>query len=222
MPATIEIRAERLLAALGGVVSARVVADDAGRIVEIHILATADLHPKQIVRNVESALSAGLGVLIDRRIVSVAQLRPNAHTQYGKPVRTSQLQARTVEPTAERLLYVQFDATSTSSLDTSCHVFLRRRTTDITGTATGVNTTQGRADTAARAVFHALQQNGESVGLEGTAIIETHGKSFIIVSARAVTGRSARILTGVAALGRSPEEAAILASLQAINRLATI
>src|SRR5687767_7318496 len=72
MPPTIEVRAERLLTALAGVVSARAVADDVGRICEIHILANPDLHPKQIVRNVESALSAGLGVVVDRRIVSVA------------------------------------------------------------------------------------------------------------------------------------------------------
>src|SRR5262245_46273742 len=70
-------RSERLLAALEGVVSARVVMDPHGRIVEIHILSTHELHPKQIVRNVESALSAGLGLVVDRRVISVAQLRPD-------------------------------------------------------------------------------------------------------------------------------------------------
>ena len=86
--------AERLLASLTGVVSAHVVAGPEGTLREIHVLATPDLHPKQVVRNVESALSAGLGIHIDRRIVSVAQVRPDA------PRRTC---SRTAELLARRL-----------------------------------------------------------------------------------------------------------------------
>ena len=58
---TIE-RAEKLLNSLVGVVSARVVARPGGSVEEIHLLATSDLTPKQIVRNVESALLAQLDV----------------------------------------------------------------------------------------------------------------------------------------------------------------
>ncbi|HEX6559151.1 MAG TPA: hypothetical protein VF021_06795, partial [Longimicrobiales bacterium] len=216
---TTEARAERLLAALAGVVSARALADEFGRLNEIHILASPELHPKQIVRNVESALSAGLGVVVDRRIISVAQLRPSAAEPYMAKHR--QL-ARDQERRDERVVYVQFDAQSTSSLDTCCTVTLRRGDDQLTGTGTGVNTVQGRADAAARAVFNALQEYGEALGLEGTALVQTHGKTFVLVSARSVTGRVARVLTGVAALQRSPEEAAILACLQATNRLAAL
>lgn len=223
MQPTIEVRAERLLTALAGVVSARAVADDGGRICEVHILASPDLHPKQIVRNVESALSAGLGVLVDRRIISVAQLRPNTGEPYmTRQKKESRAAARDTGAHEERVVYVNFDAASTSSLDTTCNVVLRRGSERITGAGAGMNTTQGRADAAARAVFDALQQHGELLGLEGTALIETHGKAFILVSARAVVGRSARVLTGVAALLRSPEEAAILAALQATNRAAVV
>jgi hypothetical protein len=223
MPPTIEVRAERLLTALAGVVSARAVADDVGRICEIHILASPDLHPKQIVRNVESALSAGLGVVVDRRIVSVAQLRASAGESYAPAQnKASRAAARETVKRDDRLVYVQFEASSTSSLDTRCNVTLRRGEQDITGSASGVNTVQGRADAAARAVFDALQQGGEGLGLEGTTMVETHGKSYVLVSARAVLGRTARILTGVAAVQRSPEEAAILAALQATNRLAEL
>jgi hypothetical protein len=69
---------EHLLTALAGIVSARAITSSNGQLEEIHILATAELSPKQIVRNIESALSAGLGVEIDRRIVSIAQLRAGA------------------------------------------------------------------------------------------------------------------------------------------------
>ncbi|MBX6364459.1 MAG: hypothetical protein IRZ00_11380 [Gemmatimonadetes bacterium] len=70
-----EAKIERLLSSLAGVVSARVVVGTQGEIEEIHVLATPAVHPKQVVRNVESALSAGLGIIVDRRIVSVAQVR---------------------------------------------------------------------------------------------------------------------------------------------------
>lgn len=221
MPPTIEVRAERLLTALAGVVSARAVADDDGRICEIHILASPDLHPKQIVRNVESALSAGLGVVVDRRIVSVAQLRPSANGSFiGKAKQMTR--PRTTARTENRVVYVQFEAASTSALDTQCNVTLRRGAVHINGTAAGVNTVQGRADAAARAVFDALQHDGEGLGLEGTTLVETHGRSFVLVSARAVTGRTVRLLTGLAAVQRSPEEAAILAALQATNRFAAL
>jgi hypothetical protein len=218
---TIEVRAERLLTALAGVVSARAVADDVGRLCEIHILASPDLHPKQIVRNVESALSAGLGVLVDRRIVSVAQLRPSAADSYmtRKKQRPA---ARSAETREKRLVYVQFEASSTSALGTHCNVTLRRGDDDIQGSASGVNTIAGRADAAARAVFDALQQTGNALGIEGTTIVETQGRSYVLVSARAVMGRTARTLTGVAAVQRSPEEAAILAALQATNRFSAL
>lgn len=219
MQPTTEARAERLLTALAGVVSARAVADEFGRLSEIHILASPDLHPKQIVRNVESALSAGLGVLIDRRIISVAQLRPSAAEPYM--ARHKQF-VREQDRRDERVVYVQYDAQSTSSLDTCCTVTLRRGEDQFTGTGTGVNTVQGRADAAARAVFNALQEYGEALGLEGASLIQAHGKTYVLVSARSVLGRSARVLTGVAALQRSPEEAAILACLQATNRLAAL
>src|SRR5512142_3530987 len=71
----VEASVERLLASLAGVVSVRAIAGADGRLEEIHVLSTPELHPKQVVRNVESALSAGLGLEVDRRIVSVAQVR---------------------------------------------------------------------------------------------------------------------------------------------------
>src|SRR5512134_3863258 len=118
MPSNIEARAERLLSALAGVVSARTIADEFGRLVEIHVLASPDLHPKQIVRNVESALSAGLGVVVDRRIISVAQLRPNAAPPHIEKQTATMRTTRAASLRDQRPVYVKFDASSTSPLDT--------------------------------------------------------------------------------------------------------
>jgi hypothetical protein len=73
-------RAEELLASLHEVVSARIVADASGNVEAIHVLVTGDLTPKQMVRNVESALMAQLGMRVDHRKISVATTvrRPEA------------------------------------------------------------------------------------------------------------------------------------------------
>src|SRR6266571_4544800 len=66
-------RAENLIAGLTGVLSARVVVTPLGDVSEIHVLTLSDMQPKHVVRNVESALMAQLGMKIDHRKISVAQ-----------------------------------------------------------------------------------------------------------------------------------------------------
>ena len=64
-------RAENLLQSLESVLSARVVVSPVGEITEVHVLANSGTGPKQVVRNVESALLAHLGIKVDHRKISV-------------------------------------------------------------------------------------------------------------------------------------------------------
>ena len=220
-PATEPSRIERLLAALEGVVSARIVTDESGRVVEIHILATHELQPKQIVRNVESALSAYLGLIVDRRVISVAQLRPDALpiTSGSLEVPGSSLGVRLTG----RHVFVGFDTNCSAPLDANCTVTLQLDDQTIHGNGSGANTAQGRAEAAARALFDALSIADEQLrlGLEGISIIENNGRSYVLIAGHAISGRTVTPVTGVAPLTRSPEEAAILAGLQATNRYTT-
>lgn len=237
--------AERLLASLAGVVSAHVVTDPVGRIIEIHILSAAELHPKQVVRNVESALSAGLGIEIDRRIVSVAQIRTPAAEALGNghvseadaPAPADQpdsppegrngariradARAPRVEAAREspRLEYVRFEARRDAER-CACEVTLRDGEREIIGTGTGPDTAAGRSEAAARAVLAAIEEARPELRLEleGAVISASRGRSFLIVSARALLDRKSVPLAGAAPLARSPEEAGILAALQATNR----
>jgi hypothetical protein len=63
---------ERDLLRVPGVKSVRVVGDDAPT--EIHVVASSNRPPKQVVRDVQSLAAAGFGIPIDHRIVSVVQL----------------------------------------------------------------------------------------------------------------------------------------------------
>jgi hypothetical protein len=233
--------AERLLGALAGVVSAHIITDGAGRLLEIHVLATPDLHPKQVVRNVESALSAGLGIQVDRRIVSVAQIRSSTVNGSGlateehdgaddaisgaaaavlDSIADRQPDARPASAAAdERLEYVRYESHRDEEL-CRCQVLLRSAAGEVTGTGTGPDTAGGRAEAAARAVFDALTKARPDlrIRLDGAVISQARGRSFVIISANVVLDRATIPLAGAAILSRSPEEAAILAALQASNR----
>ena len=81
-------RAEELILTLPGVISARIIAGDSGAIDQIHVLTTSELTPKQMVRNIESALIAHLAMRIDHRKISVAttsETKPKLLPEEAKP-----------------------------------------------------------------------------------------------------------------------------------------
>jgi hypothetical protein len=54
--------------------------------------------------------------------------------------------------------------------------------------------------------------------LDGASLTSSRGRTFVIAAAQLIRGRDVVRLAGAAPLTRSPEEAAILATLQATNR----
>lgn len=211
---------ERLLGSLAGVVSARVLLDYEGRIRELHVLATPDLHPKQVVRNVESALSAGLGIEVDRRVVSVAQIEG----EYEPAASESVVEPEAVpDGEAARVVLIGFDSTRASARRARCTVTLEREGVHYSGAADGADTPQGRAEAAAEAVLRAVEgmPGGASFGFEGARVVESDGRRFVLVAARVMDRRPPLELSGAALLDRTPEEAGIMAALQATNRWST-
>lgn len=75
------VELEGIVTQLPGVKGAKVVTSDGGDPKEIHVLADLKKPAKQIVRDIETAIYAASGVRIDRKIVSVAQIK-------GEPVKT--------------------------------------------------------------------------------------------------------------------------------------
>ncbi len=65
---------ERELCRIPEVRAARIVADDDGVPIEVHVLASPGKQPKQLVRDVQSVALAARGLDLDHRIVSVVQL----------------------------------------------------------------------------------------------------------------------------------------------------
>jgi hypothetical protein len=231
-----EAEIEALISALHGVMATSVVLDEAGHVDEIHVLAEQRMHPKQMVRNIESALSAGLGILVDRRAISVAQVRAEHHGSVVEaispdphsPGQDPWDEALPAEPEPEpehagavgRFIFMGYDARTRPDLEATCRVSIRLGNSVFSGSASGPSTQLGRAQAAAAAVFAAIATAtaSSSIGLEGVTLVESHGRTYILVAAHVAAGRTSVPLTGVAALQKSPEEAAILAALQATNR----
>ncbi|NJD09640.1 MAG: hypothetical protein FIB01_04060 [Gemmatimonadetes bacterium] len=126
-------------------------------------------------------------------------------------------------PAEERYVFVGYDVRNQTNRQTVCHVTIGRGREHYTGSGTGPSTVPGRAQAAARSLFAALRtaRDAEDLLLETASVLEAHGRTYVLVSAQAMSGRQMEPLTGVAALQRSPEEAAVLAGLQAVNRWAS-
>lgn len=65
---------EEYINRIQSVINSRVVTDENDKIIEIHILANSNRAAKQITRDVQSVLMAGLDISLDHKIISVAQI----------------------------------------------------------------------------------------------------------------------------------------------------
>jgi hypothetical protein len=214
-------RAEELLLTLPGVLAARIVASESGAVSEIHLLTSAEVNPKQTVRNVESALIAHLGMRVDHRKISVATT--------VDPQRTVDVKAQAAQAAAEavatalnrRLYFEDVEVRRSRSKGVTCRVTLRKGGTSYSGEAEGVESERSRAELAARATVIAIgQAEGDEHALvvDGVKIIEAFEREFIFVGISARVGRETTLLAGSCEIKDSPETASVLAVLDATNR----
>jgi len=210
-------RAENLITSLEGVLSARVVTTPLGEVSEVHVLAQAGLQPKQIVRNIESALLAHLGLKVDHRKISIAQtaeVRPIEALERGvvreQVLRRSVLFEDVAILPSERSHRVTVSVTMASGGRT------------VTGQEEVADTVKGRVEGAARAAVAVLDQLLEkhALVLEGAKVVTELDRSTAFAVVRGMGGRESVMLTGTAEVRDSPEQAGVLAVLDATNRWA--
>ncbi|HEU4643479.1 MAG TPA: hypothetical protein VFS44_13565 [Gemmatimonadaceae bacterium] len=214
-------RAEELLTTLPGVISARIVASEVGAVSEIHLLTTAEVNPKQTVRNVESALIAHLGMRVDHRKISVATT--------VEPPKTSTVQELTESAAAEaaaaavrrRLYFEDVEVRRSRTRGVTCRVTLRKGDQSYIGEAEGLESERSRAELAARAAVIAIAQaEGAEHGLalDGCKLIDAFEREFVFVGITARVGRESTLLTGTCEIRDSAETSSVLAVLDATNR----
>jgi hypothetical protein len=210
-------RAENLISSLTGVLSARMVVTPLGEVSEIHVLTSSDVQAKQVVRNIESALMAQLGVKIDHRKISVAQ------TADVRPI--EQLQEEAIRSRANKRVVI-FQALEVRPSERPQRVIIQVRLAfegrEAEAEEQGTDTTRNRVEAAARAASHCLDEllPDNSVALEGAQIIDAFDRKFVLVAVHGLGGREAQLLTGTCEIRESPERSSVLAVLDATNRWA--
>jgi len=207
-------RAEVLLTSLKGVLSARVVVTPDGEISEIHVLTETGLTPKQVVRNVESALLAQLGIKVDHRKISVAQ------TAEVLPIEA--MEQRVVEERLRRrgVLFQRIEVVSSRPHKVMVQVTLEHEGNELKAEEEAADSPPMRLQAAARATVAALDGivvEG-TIDLAGVRFVEAFETRFVFVGVNILTGRDNWLHSGTCEIRRGAEHAAALAVLDATNR----
>lgn len=194
---------EAVIRHLRGVISSRVVQSSAGEVEEIHVLTEGTRVPKQVVRDIESALMAELGLEIDHKKVSVAQVQgPGEKFQ----------QAR-----------LKFSQVSLSLNGSSAEATVRLvKDEDIfSGVADGQSSSHGQMRIIANATLRAVEDSGANEGsmvIEDIQTVNMSGHNVVIILISMTTDRGEEYLSGSAVVKQDLWKAMVNASLDAVNR----
>jgi hypothetical protein len=212
-------RAENLLTSLEGILSARVVTTPLGEVSEVHVLAQSGLQPKQLVRNIESALLAQLGLRVDHRKISIAQ------TAEVKPLEALEQSAVREQALRRAVLFENLTvAPGHRPHRIGIQVTLSYRGQTEMASEESSDTPRSRVEAAAKAAVTVLDRLLADVsatvalGLEGARIVEAFERQFAFGGGPGLGGRDSLLLTGSAEIKESAERAAVFAVLDATNR----
>lgn len=200
---------ESLIARLPGVVRCFIAVNDWGAIEEIHVLATLERAPKQIVRDVESALLAQWGVRVDRRVISVAQIAdlPQVRPTGRLTIAEFRLDLDTVRGLASSRVVLQ-----PSDDDSVQYV----------GEWTGRYVPSQHLRALASAAVEAVNQVPtvrEALVLSDLQTVQLGGKSVVVVAVSFLNPRRREeVLIGAVAERGDGQGAAVRAVLDAVNR----
>jgi hypothetical protein len=130
--------------------------------------------------------------------------------------------AYTEAVSAGRFLVLSDLAIARTGSRVTARVAVGRGEDRLEGEAVELDTESGRARAAARATLAAAEHAGPSLalGLEGLHLLDMFARKYVAVSVEAAVDRRFALLAGLVPIDpqRSPEEAACLASLHAIDR----
>jgi hypothetical protein len=215
VPAAVQerlVQLEQDLRKVQGVKSARVVGDEEPA--EIHIVATLQRSPKQVVRDVQSLAAARFGMPIDHRIVSVVQLdERDGRESLEEGVAPSEGR----RPLLERVVLA-------SKADTGwVKVALRwpdGATTEGAGAAGATRETRARGATVAtlQALEPALAARGARIDVDHVLIHKVGAGDSVLVRAIYRASGGPVQLVGSALVYDDVATAAVQALLQAVNR----
>jgi hypothetical protein len=205
-PTTLRLRPEleATLGRLPGVQAVRVVTGPDARPTEIHVLASREKTPKQLVRDIQSAAMAQFDLELDHRIVSIVQF-DEADAPGGNA--------------ANRVLIATINA-QTTGLEATATVTLASGGTLYDGTATAPATASSKPRLIARATLNAvaaLMPVG-ACDIEYAQIAQVGGREVAVSIVQVVTSDGESIVTGSALVRGDEADAVARSVLDALNR----
>ncbi len=210
MQEMIELKAEldKLMSSLSGVMAARTVLNADDEIVEIHVLSDLTKSPKQLVRDIQSAIMAAFGLDIDYKLISVAQVNSNMVVP-----------AISSEPRLTiRKILISLDS---NNIETT--VVLGSGDKTFEGSSRGSLSGRNRIFSAANACLAALKNYlGQAYNITMLDLQRSNiaGNDCYVVALSYVEPFGESVLYGIAAI-TSPEaevQSAVMAVLSALNR----
>jgi len=205
---------ERVIGQIKDVLGARPVTAADGSISEIHIMTRSDRNPKQIVRDVESALLIQLGVTIDHKKISVVQVSDQELPQEAVVGRGFyQTPCLPLRLLSINLFTRGLEAEATVELETGINDKIYQ------GYASGPNAPERNLWLIAAATLNAIENYSGGIwhlALKDLVYVEVAHRRAALCAVVMVSQGGCEYLAGVALVGGDERRAAARAVLQAL------
>ncbi len=201
---------EAELCRLPDVAATRIVADHAGRPIEVHVLAGSGKHAKQVVRDIQSVALASFGLDIDRRIISVVQLAPD-----GSEVEVADHPASVARP---RIVALESQSSGPRS---TVRVMLAVGDDEAGGFAEGTAAASARPRLVADATLDALKQlepAADRLDVDAAQRLSVGDHDVVVVTLVYADPPHQQRLVGSAIVQQSLDDSIVRAVLDATNR----
>ncbi len=201
---------------LAGVVSAHIVlSSDSVSIDEVHVVATQDRSPKQIVRDIESLLLSNHGVRVDHKKISIAQVHGvDADAEAGVDIPDE------ASIDFKRIRFVSAKSNS-YGLRWEVSVELEKGGIPSAATANGAGSSQNKNRLVAQATAEALNNylgDKQAVAIDEVQTVKGARYKTVVVILTFLTDRGEKVLVGSSLLEDDMPRAVVQATLDAINR----
>lgn len=201
--------------------AARIVTDEGGRPIEVHILSLPTKHAKQVVRDVQSLAMAQFGIDLDRRLISVVQLdgvATGSLTQVDPTIEPG------TEPVDGPLGRINVDGVTAvrNGLQCTAQVVLTRAGETATGVAEGLGATNTVLRLVAQATISALRHLEPAAAradVEHAVVIALGARSVAVAGVVVMVPPYEEVVAGSAMVRAAGElDAVARAVLDATNR----
>lgn len=212
--------AETILRELPSVLGAFVREDIHGNPREVHLLVRPGPTLRDLARDVRDLLEERLGVPVDQRVVSIAQLADPAEAASLRPPASPSPD----EEEPPRLEFLRLES-ELGGGRVSLRVVLRSGDSEVVGEAREVDAPNAAARAAARATAAAISSTCGSLlrlDIDTVSTVSAFDREHVLVNTLAASplfGRASRTIVGAHPVGPDAREAAVLAVLKSSNRL---